>query len=115
MKAGIVVYRRSGGWLIGKWTHDAVGGVLQREIVQGSPGSDWQGDWPVEIFQGGKSIFKGRFSSVELGESLKLAWNTEDGATAYQGIGFALDAETLAATFESVGSESDSRVTAAPS
>jgi hypothetical protein len=102
MKAGIVIYRRSGGSLVGEWTHEKVDGALQREIVQGTPGPDWTGDWPVEIFQADQSIFKGRFSSVKFGESLKLAWRKEDGTVAFQGIGCAIGADMLAATFEEV-------------
>jgi hypothetical protein len=102
MNAGIVVYQRSGGSLVGKWTHDRVGGVFHREIVEDVADDTWVGDWPVEVFQGDQTIFKGRLRSAKLGDAFELAWQKEDGTVAFQGIGCALDAQMLVGSFEPI-------------
>ena len=74
MKAGIVIYRRSGASFVGKWTHEDVKGVFFKEIVHDVPADTWEGDWPVEVFQGDELLLQGRLSSAKLGDCLKLVW-----------------------------------------
>ncbi|MER9227041.1 hypothetical protein NKI39_15645 [Mesorhizobium sp. M0664] len=104
MKAGIVIYKRVGTLLVGKWAHEDSLGLFSEEIVRDVQLGTWEGDWPVEIFQERKLIFRGRLNSVKLGDCLKLKWQQEPdsdgGARIFQGIGYAIDAETVAASFE---------------
>jgi hypothetical protein len=98
VQAGIVMYRRSGTSLVGKWTHESVDGISQKEIVHDvSPGA-WEGDWPVEVFKGDALIFQGRLSSIKLGDCLKLTWKND--SSEFQGVGYVIDDETAAASFE---------------
>jgi hypothetical protein len=106
MKAGIVVYRRGNGSLIGQWAHENTGGLLAREVVHDVSAGDWQGDWPVDIFLGDEIFFKGRLNSAKFGDCLKLTWRgqlVKDGSSrTFQGVGCAIDNETLAASFEQI-------------
>ena len=105
MEAGIVVYKRSAGSLIGKWAHEKTGGMLSREIVRDVAKGAWEGLWPVEIFAGDDLFFQGTLRSVKFGDCLKLTWRGKfkDGSVhTYQGIGYVIDAETAAATFEDI-------------
>ena len=106
MKAGIVIYRRGAGMLLGQWAHEDTGGVLARETVHGVPAGEWQGDWAVDIFLGEEIFFKGRLNSAEFGDCLKLTWQgqlVKDGsACTFQGIGRAIDNEIAAASFERI-------------
>jgi hypothetical protein len=107
MKAGIVIYRRDAGMLLGQWAHEDTGGVLARETVYGVPPGEWQGDWAVDIFLGEEIFFKGRLNSTGFGDCLKLTWQgqlVKDGsACTFQGIGRAIDNEIAAASFERIG------------
>jgi hypothetical protein len=109
MQAGIVIYRRSGTSLVGKWTHESVNGISQREIVHDVLPGTWEGDWPVEIYKDDAAIFQGRLSSVKFGDCLKLTWKNDE--SEFQGVGYAIDAEMVAATFEPVPSAPDKPAT----
>ena len=74
MKAGIVIYRRDAGMLLGQWAHEDTGGALASETVYGVPAGEWQGDWAVDIFLGEEIFFKGRLNSTGFGDWLKLTW-----------------------------------------
>ena len=103
MQAGIVVYRRGDGVLIGQWANEDTHGRLASEVVHDVPVDTWEGNWLVDIFVGDELVFRGTWNSVRFGDCLKLTWQgkLKDGAQkTYQGIGYAIDAETMAATFE---------------
>jgi hypothetical protein len=106
MKAGIVVYRRGDGLLIGQWAHQNTGGLLASEVVHDVSPGDWQGNWPVDISLGGEPFFKGRLNTEKFGDCLMLTWRVQlvkDGSDrTYQGIGYAIDNETMAASFEQI-------------
>jgi hypothetical protein len=106
MQSGIVVYRRNGTTLEGRWAHENTGAVLAKEIVSDVPIGACEGDWPVKIFIGNDDtlLFTGRLSSTRLGDCLKLTWqgNFVDGNKpgAFQGLGQQIDGELIAACFE---------------
>lgn len=105
MEAGIVVYMRNAGSLIGKWAHEKTGGILSREIVHDVAEGVWEGHWPVDIFAGEDLFFQGTLRSVKLGNCLKLTWRGKfkDGSLhTYEGIGYVIDATTAAASFEEI-------------
>jgi hypothetical protein len=109
VQAGIIVYRRNGASLVGQWTHENVNGISQKEIVHDVTHGTWEGDWPVEIFKDGVRIFEGRLSSIKLGDCLKLTWKSD--SSEFQGVGYAIDDETAAASFEPVPCPPDKPVT----
>ena len=43
VQAGIIIYRRSGTSLVGKWTHENVAGIFQKEIVRDVAPGTWEG------------------------------------------------------------------------
>jgi len=107
MIAGIVFYRRQGAELIGRWSHERFVGKLADERVTGVEAGSFTGTWPVEIFDPeGNAMFTGHLESVPFGESLKLSWRgtlLADGKPAlFEGIGCAMDSDTLCASFERV-------------
>ena len=106
MKSGIVVYRRNGTTLEGRWAHTDFGGMLAKEIVSDVPVGAYEGDWPVEIFQpSGKPFFTGRLRSTRLGDCLKLTWQgsfvSNNSRGTFEGLGQQIDGELIAACFES--------------
>ncbi|MGA9580965.1 MAG: hypothetical protein WBR13_03215 [Allosphingosinicella sp.] len=112
MIAGIVFYRRQGDELVGRWSHATLGGRLADERVAGVAPGAVTGTWPVEIWDpAGKPMFSGELESVRFGECLRLSWRGKllpAGTTAlFEGIGCALDADTLCATFEQVRLETE--------
>jgi hypothetical protein len=110
LQAGIIIYQRSGTSLIGKWTHANVLGISQKEIVHDVPPGSWEGDWPVEIFQDDARIFQGRLSSIKFGDGLKLTWKND--TSEFQGVGYAIDDDMAAASFEPVTSTQEKPLTA---
>jgi hypothetical protein len=110
MKAGIVVYRRSGTSLAGEWAHADTGGVLAKETVHDVRADTWEGDWPVEILTpDGQLLFAGRLNSVRLGDCLRLAWQgnflQDNKPGTFQGLGRALGDDLMVASFEQTESE----------
>lgn len=103
------MYRRSGTSRAGKWTHESVDGISQKEIVHDVPLGTWEGDWPVEVFKGDALIFQGRLSSIKLGDCLKLTWKNDSGE--FQGVGYVIDDEMAAASFEPVPPAHDKPLT----
>jgi hypothetical protein len=105
MDAGIVFYRRQGDELVGRWSHPSLGGMLADERVGGVEPGTFAGSWPVEISDpSGSPMFAGRLESVPLGQCFELRWDGEmlpaRSPAQFVGIGCALDADTLCATFE---------------
>jgi hypothetical protein len=107
MEAGIVVYRRRGSELHGRWSHSNEAGKLGRERVVGVEPGALTGNWPVEIVDAqDRRVFSGYLESVRFGECFKLTWRGgmfKTGAkVTFEGIGIALDGDTLCASFELV-------------
>lgn len=106
MKAGIVVYKRDGTSLVGKWSHAKIDGKLADETVHDVPAGALEGNWPVKISgPAGQLYFTGRLTSVKFGDCLKLAWTGTfpDGKPGlFEGIGYATDRDSISATFEEI-------------
>jgi hypothetical protein len=107
MEAGVIVYRRKGDELLGRWSHVVNDGRLANEWVGGVAPGSFTGTWPVKIWHpDGHPIFEGTLESVALGESFKLSWRgtllDEAIEATFEGIGCALDADTLCSSFELV-------------
>jgi hypothetical protein len=104
--AGLVVYRqKTEGW-DGVWSHTDIGGGLAREIVAGANLDALPGNWEVQIRAPNDTIlFTGSLSVSNLGKCLKLAWTgymASGDAANFGGLGYRIDAETMAATFQKV-------------
>jgi hypothetical protein len=107
MQAGIVVYRRLGSELHGRWSHSNVGGTLAKERIVGVKPGALTGHWPGEKMDvNGHRIFAGYLESVRFGDCFKLTWRdmslSPDSEGTMEGIGIALDGDTLCASFELV-------------
>jgi len=102
--AGMVVYRREGNELVGKWCHQTTGGMLAREVVSGVAPGAVEGQWPVQIFNTDNSpMYSGTLKSQRLSDGLKLEWNGTfaNGSTGkFIGIGQILNSDLLVGTFE---------------
>ncbi|MEA3011335.1 MAG: hypothetical protein QOJ91_3027 [Sphingomonadales bacterium] len=112
MIAGIVFYRRQGDGLIGRWSHESLGGRLAEERVAGVAPGSFTGRWPVRIFDpAGKPMFAGQLESTRFGDSLKLSWRgklmPDDKPALFEGIGYVIDPDTMCASFEQVALKSD--------
>jgi hypothetical protein len=107
MEAGVIFYRRQGDELIGRWSHASKDGRLADERVVGVAAGSFTGTWPVEISDpDGAPMFEGMLESVSFGECFKLTWRgtlLKQGMEAdFEGIGCALDEDTLCSSFELV-------------
>jgi hypothetical protein len=107
MEAGIVVYRRQGNELHGRWSHSNESGKLAVERIVGVEPGALTGNWPVEIREpDGRRLFSGYVESVPFGQCFKLTWRGslfKTGAeVTFEGIGIALDQDTLCSSFELV-------------
>jgi hypothetical protein len=114
VSAGIVFYRRSGNSLVGQWSHEDTGGALANEVIRDVPPDTLEGDWPVEISApDGTNYFSGRVKLTKFGSCLSLVWEgafVASGKLArFDGIGYAIDADSLCATFEQSDISSSAR------
>ena len=107
MEAGIVVFRRRGSELHGSWSHSNEAGKLAKGRAVGVKPGALAGNWPVELFDADeKRFFSGYLESAGFGQCFKLTWRGRlhrPGAEGtMEGIGIALDGDTLCASFELV-------------
>jgi len=107
LKAGIVLYRRVPGSLMGEWSDDDIAGKLANETVRDVDDGAVTGDWPVEILlPDGTLVFSGRLSSTSFGDCLKLKWEgispQRKGTARFEGIGRAVQDDLIVASFEKV-------------
>lgn len=107
MEAGIIVYRRRGSELHARWSHSNEGGRLANGRAVGVDPGALTGNWPVEFFDADeKRFFSGYLESVRFGECFKLTWrgrlHRPSVDATLEGIGIALDGDTLCASFERV-------------
>src|SRR3954452_20749739 len=105
MEAGVIVYRRKGNELFGRWSHVGNDGRLANEWVGGVAPGSFTGTWPVKIWHpDGHLIFEETLESVALRESFKLSWRgtllVEAVEATFEGIGCALHPDTLCSSFE---------------
>jgi hypothetical protein len=110
MKAGIVIYRRDGSSLSGQWTHQDIGGLLAKELVQNVPSGPMVGNWPVQVSApDGSVIFTGWLQAATLGKSLLLTWDETmaGGQPKFVGLGYQINDDLMVASFEPAASEGD--------
>jgi len=104
--SGIVVYRRNGTTLEGRWAHVSTGGLLAKEVVSDVPIGAYEGNWPVDILKPDENspFFTGRLTSTRLGDCLKLTWQGSfvpgNAQATFEGLGQQIDDELIAASFE---------------
>jgi mannose-6-phosphate isomerase-like protein (cupin superfamily) len=107
MHSGIIYYLRKERTLVGKWTHQDIGGLLADEIVRDVAPGATEGLWPVDInAPNGDLMFTGQLSSRKLGESLLLEWSgilvEQQTPARFIGIGICLNDDLIVASFEQV-------------
>jgi hypothetical protein len=99
---GVVVYKRDGETLQGRWTHPNNPGQVGREVVHGVGAGETTGRWPVDVYgPDPKPIFSGQLEITSLDQALQLKWTaTGKESPSFTGIGLCLDPDTIGATFQ---------------